>query len=70
MNTTTARDDEETLLQSSHREWIEDREREQQNKDKLFVERFLAGKLASEGSLSRERIGGTGLGKNLVSKSI
>jgi hypothetical protein len=45
MNTTIDRDDEETILQSSHREWVEDREREQQNRDKQAVERFLAKKL-------------------------
>ena len=30
MNTTIDRDDEETILQSSHREWVENQEREQQ----------------------------------------
>jgi hypothetical protein len=35
----------ETVLQSAHREWIEDRECEQQIRDERFVERFLAGQL-------------------------
>jgi hypothetical protein len=45
MNTTIDRDDEETILQSSHRKWVEDQEREQQLRDERFVERFLAGRL-------------------------
>lgn len=45
MNTTIDRDDEETILQSSHREWIEDREREQQDRDERAVEQFLRLKL-------------------------
>jgi hypothetical protein len=45
MNTTIDHDDEETVLQSSHREWVEDREREQQDRDKQAVERFLRLKL-------------------------
>jgi hypothetical protein len=42
--TTIDRDDGEAIPLSSHREWIEDREREQQDRDKKAVERFLAGK--------------------------
>jgi hypothetical protein len=38
-------DDQETVLQSSHREWVEDQELEWQRRDKLVVERFLAQKL-------------------------
>jgi hypothetical protein len=45
MMTTIDQDDEEAILQSSHRDWIENREREQQDRDKQVVERFLAGKL-------------------------
>jgi hypothetical protein len=45
MNTTTDRDDEETIFQSGHREWAEAWEREQQDRDKQAVEQFLAGKL-------------------------
>jgi hypothetical protein len=45
MNTTIDQDDEETILQSSHREWAEDQERRQQDRDKQAVERFLAGRL-------------------------
>jgi hypothetical protein len=46
---TTDSDDQETFLQSSHREWIEDREREQQTRDRQAVERFLASKVKREG---------------------
>jgi hypothetical protein len=42
-------DNQETVLQSSHREWIEDREREQQIRDRKAVERFLATKLKQKG---------------------
>ena len=45
MNTTIDQDDEETILQNSLREWAEEWEREQQDRDKQVVERFLAGKL-------------------------
>jgi hypothetical protein len=45
MNATIDRDDEETILQSSHGEWIEDREREQQDRDRQAVEQFLRLKL-------------------------
>jgi|HubBroStandDraft_4_1064222.scaffolds.fasta_scaffold1605712_1 hypothetical protein len=38
---TIDRDDEETILQNSHREWAEDLERRQQLRDEWFVERFL-----------------------------
>lgn len=37
MNTTIDHDNEETILQSSHRHWIENREREQQDRDKKAV---------------------------------
>jgi hypothetical protein len=40
MNTIIDHDDAETILQSSHREWVENPEREQQSRDKLIVERF------------------------------
>jgi hypothetical protein len=40
-HTTTDRDDEETTLQSSHREWVEDHELRQQELDRLAVEMFL-----------------------------
>jgi hypothetical protein len=54
MNTTTIdRDDEETVFESSHREWAEEWEREQQRRDKLVVEKFLAGKLKSMRSSRR-----------------
>jgi hypothetical protein len=33
MNTTTDRDNEETVFQSSHREWVEDQELRQQERD-------------------------------------
>jgi hypothetical protein len=42
VNTTIDREDEETILQSSHREWIEDREREQQDRDERAVEQHVA----------------------------
>jgi hypothetical protein len=45
MNTTTDRDDEETVFQSSHREWVEDQERRQQERDQRAVEMFLQSKL-------------------------
>jgi hypothetical protein len=37
-------DDDETLLESSHREWIEEREEQWQRRDEEAVERFLAAK--------------------------
>ena len=40
MNTTIDQDDEETILQNSLREWAEEWEREQQDRDKQVVERF------------------------------
>jgi hypothetical protein len=40
---------EETVLHSSHREWVENQEREQQRRDEQFVARFLAGKLRQKG---------------------
>jgi hypothetical protein len=36
-NMTIDRDEQETVLQSSHREWCEDREREQQERDERAV---------------------------------
>ena len=39
------RDDEETVLQSSHREWVEDQERRQQLRDERVVLQFLRLKL-------------------------
>lgn len=45
MNTTIYQDDEETLLQSSHREWAENRERLRQEQDQRAVEQFLRMKL-------------------------
>jgi hypothetical protein len=41
MNTTIDRDDEETIFQSSHREWAEDQERRQQERDERVVQLFL-----------------------------
>jgi hypothetical protein len=38
-------DNQETVLQSGHREWIEEQEQELQRRDQQVVERFLAGKL-------------------------
>jgi hypothetical protein len=34
-------DDRESTLQSSHREWVEAREREQQLRDEQVVQQFL-----------------------------
>lgn len=45
MNTATDRDDEETVFQSGHREWVEDQELRQQELDRLAVEMFLRSKL-------------------------
>jgi hypothetical protein len=45
MKTTIYRDDEETLFQSSHREWAEEQERRQQEREEQAVERFLRLKL-------------------------
>jgi hypothetical protein len=45
MNTMIDRNDEEATLQSGHRQWAEEWEREQQDRDKQVVERFLAGRL-------------------------
>jgi hypothetical protein len=42
---TTDRDDEETVFQSSHRQWAEDQERRQQERDEQAVELFLRSKL-------------------------
>jgi hypothetical protein len=50
MNTTIDRDDEETILQSGHREWAEEWERRQQDRDRQAVERFLAGRLKHKGA--------------------
>jgi hypothetical protein len=47
MNTTTDRDDEETVFQSSLREWVEDQELRQQERDQRAVELFLRSKLQS-----------------------
>ena len=49
MNTTIDQDDQETTLQSGHREWAEEWEREQQYRDKQAVELFLAAKLKQKG---------------------
>jgi hypothetical protein len=48
MNTTIDRDDEETIFQSSHREWAEDQERRQQERDEQAVELFLRSKLQNK----------------------
>jgi hypothetical protein len=40
MITTTDRDDEETVFQSSHREWVEDQELRQQELGRLAVKMF------------------------------
>ena len=37
--------DDEPILQSTYRDWVEEREREQQEHDERDVERFLAEKL-------------------------
>ena len=47
MNTTNDRDNEETVFQSSHREWVEDQELQQQERDQRAVELFLRSKLQS-----------------------
>ncbi len=47
MNTTNDRDNEETVFQSSHREWVEDQELRQQERDQRAVELFLRSKLQS-----------------------
>ena len=60
MNSTIDQDDEDTLLQSSHREWAEAQERELQNRDKRAVERFLAGKLKQKGDFNLGAIGTIG----------
>jgi hypothetical protein len=44
-NMSRDRDDEETTLPSSHREWAEDQERRRQEQDQRAVERFLRSKL-------------------------
>jgi hypothetical protein len=45
MITTTDRDDEEPVFQSSYREWAEDQELRQQELDRVAVEMFLQSKL-------------------------
>src|SRR5450432_4228840 len=54
MKTTIYRDDEETIFQSSHRQWMESQEREQQDQDEQAVERFLVGKLKQKESLTAQ----------------
>lgn len=48
MNTTIDHDDEETVFQSSHREWAEDQERRQQERDEQAVQQFLRSKLIAD----------------------
>jgi hypothetical protein len=45
MNTTIDHDDEETIFQSGHRQWAEDQERQQQERDERVVQQFLRSKL-------------------------
>lgn len=45
MNCPTIDQDEETVLQTSHRKWAEEWERRQQDQERRAVERFLAGRL-------------------------
>jgi hypothetical protein len=45
MNSVANDDDQETTLQSGHREWAEAWEREQQLRDERVVQQFLRSKL-------------------------
>jgi hypothetical protein len=56
MNTTTDRDNEKTVFQSSHREWVEDQELRQQERDQRAVELFLRSKLQSPTNRARTRV--------------
>jgi hypothetical protein len=58
MNTTIDRDDQETTLQSSHREWAEAWERERQDRDEQAVEQFLRLKLLQSTSPTSRTVAG------------